>query len=79
VHDCENVKVSGLVLKKGTKLVYQYPLKSSLFQIWQIKKITNEIVIDPINTIKNKLIFLKLNFSPFNKNYKNYVISLLHL
>jgi len=54
VHD---VKISGLVLKKGMKLVYQYPLKSSLFQIWQIKKITDKIVIAPINTIKNKLIF----------------------
>jgi len=78
VHDRENVKVSGLVLKKETKLVYQYPLISSLFQIWQIKEITDE-VIAPINTLKNKLIFLKLNFSLFSKNYKKYVISLLHL
>ncbi|KYN01715.1 hypothetical protein ALC62_07489, partial [Cyphomyrmex costatus] len=52
-HDSESVKVSGLVLKRETISVYQYPLVSSLFQIWQIKKITDEIVTVPINAIKN--------------------------
>ncbi|KYN50560.1 hypothetical protein ALC57_05601 [Trachymyrmex cornetzi] len=76
-HDCESVEVFGLVLKRETKSVYQYPLESTLFQIWQIKKISDEIVTVPINEIKNKLIFLELNYAPL-KSHKKYVIPLLH-
>lgn len=77
VHD-KNVKVLGIILKKKCRSVFQYPSESSHFQIWEIKEITNETeVLIPIDAIKNKFVYLKLNFAPLKQD-KEYVIPLLH-
>lgn len=70
-----DVHVTGIFLKKF-KDVFNYPVKSRKIGIWQICKTDKELTI-PVNSIKNKLVFLSLNFSP-GKHDKHFVIPFLH-
>ncbi|KAJ8671356.1 hypothetical protein QAD02_002615 [Eretmocerus hayati] len=75
VNDKKNIRISGKILKK-VRVAYNYPERSSAYGIYEVSKRNDEIEI-VVDLLEQKMILLSLNFK-FDRNYKHFVVPLLH-